>query len=249
MNAGEAYQSVLYLANKSSYGGFIDPSKFTSLMQQAEMEWLYKQYNNPKQYSRDEATPLYGYAMTQRMRDNIRPYKKSILLTPVNGKAQLPADYLHPIAFFANNYETTVTPSESLDRCYTTTNTASTTTTTLVSVQLLEDDEFGFRVGSVTRKPTLEYPIAKMDGNTITFAPNNTLQPTLYYIKKPIGATFGYTLDADGNAIYDPTTSKSWEAPDDCHNELVEMICQYVGIHVLSTELTEFARYKETTGF
>jgi hypothetical protein len=112
----------------------------------------------------------------------------------------------------------------------------------------LEDDEFGSRQGSVTRLPTLEYPIAKIDNTTITFAPSTTLLPVLYYIKKPIGAIYGYTLDENGNAIYDPATSRSWEAPEDCHNELCEMICQYVGIHVQSTELTEFARYKETTG-
>jgi len=251
MNAGEAYKRVQYLANKSSYGGFIAPQDFTSLMQMAEMEWLYKQYNNPKQYARGDSSPLYAYADTQRMSDNIRPYKKSITYTTLtNGTAQLPDDFLHPIALFATNYRTTIVPqTESMDRGRPTSTVVSTTTSEKVTLFLLEDDEFGDRQASVTRQPTLEYPIAKMDGNTFIVAPSTTLLPVLHYIKKPNGAVFGYTLDSDGNAIYDPATSKDWEAPADCHNELVEMICQYVGIHIQSTELAEFARYKETTGF
>lgn len=250
MNAGEAYDFVKYLANKSSYGGTIPPNEFTQLMQRAEMEFVYKYYNNPKEYTQKNPSPNYPYGITQRVRDNIRPYKKSVTFTNlVNGTAQLPSDYLHPIGFFATyNHAQIVEPQESLDRTRPSKYTTTTTVSEKVTVQLLEDDEFGSRQGSVTRLPTLEYPIAKIDNTTITFAPSTTLLPVLYYIKKPIGAIYGYTLDENGNAIYDPATSRSWEAPEDCHNELCEMICQYVGIHVQSTELTEFARYKETTG-
>lgn len=257
MNAGEAYSFVQYLANKSSSGGFIKPEYFTDLMQRAEMEFVFKNYNNNKQYTRNEATPIYGFGMSQRMRDNLRPYKKTYVFTSLsNGSAALPSDYLHPIGFFADYYSSSSSTSnttESLDcgiPAFPKKNATLVYSTTAksVEVKLLEDDEFGSRVGSVTRTPTNEYPIAKFVGNTAYFAPTTTSRPTLHYIKKPDGAIFGYTLDTNGDAIYNPSTSKDWEAPVDCHNELCIMICQYVGIHVSSDTITEFSRYKENTG-
>lgn len=256
MNAGEAYSFVRYLVNKSSSGGFVKPDYFTDLMQRAEMEFVFKNYNNNKQYIRGDATPLYGFGMTQRMRDNLRPYKKTYVFSNLlSGSAKLPPDYLHPIGFFADYYSASSTSAliESLD-CgmpkiprKNSTLVYSTTSKT-VEVKLLEDDEFGSRLASVTRQPNNEYPIAKFVGDTAYFAPSTVSRPILHYVKKPEGAKFGYTIDENGDAIYDPLTSRDWEAPVDCHNELCVMICQYIGVHVSSDTITEFARYKEGTG-
>lgn len=257
MNAGEAYSFVQFLANKSSSGGFINPSYFTDLMQRAEMEFVFKNFNNNKQYVRGSSTPVYAFGMTQKMRDNMRPYKKVYQFSSlVNGTSTLPDDYLHPIGFFASYYSEVSSSSgssESMDKFFPSFPQKNTTITysnvaKTVEVKLLEDDEYGSRLNSVTRPVNNEYPIAKFVGNTAYFAPSTTLQPVLHYIKKPIGAVFGYTLDANGDAVYNPSTSKSWEAPDDCHNELCIMICQYVGIHVDSDSITAFSQYKETTG-
>jgi hypothetical protein len=249
MNAGEAYEFVNYLANRASSGGFIPPGQFTMLMQRAEDEFVSKYYNNVKQYSKGDPTALYAFGDTQRVRDNLRPYKKTYSFgTLAGGTAQLPSDYLHPIGFFATyRYTTPTYGPKSLD-CGNGSTATTTTSDRTVEVKLLEDDEYGIRLGSTIKPPTNEYPIARFSGNTAYFAPSTTLLPILHYIKKPSGARFGYTLNADGDPVYDPSTSQSWEAPTDCHNELVEMILQYVGIHVNGEMTTEFARYKENTG-
>jgi hypothetical protein len=248
MNIGEAFDFIEYLSNKSGGGGYIPPAQRTMLAQRAEIEFVSKYYNNVKQYDRNNKTPIYGYADTQRIYDNLQPYMKSVVLTPnSSGTVALPADYLHPIGFFATYYRTTYTTVDSID-CGTTIEKTATTATERPEVKILTPDKFGFRLSSSIKPPATDYPIAKIEGNVITIAPYNTLMPKLDYIRKPTGAVYNYTQTGNEKPVYVPAGSLPWEAPEDCHNELCAMVLQYVGIHVSGDIITEFARYKEQTG-
>lgn len=248
MDIGEAFDFIEYLSNKSGNGGYIPAEKRTMLAQRAELEFVSKYYNNVKQYDRNNKTPIYGYADTQRIYDNLQPYMKSVTFAQNSqGEAQMPSDYLHPIGFFATYYRTTYTTVDSID-CGTTVQKTASTSVERPDIKILTPDKFGFRLNSTIKPPTLDYPIAKITGNTITIAPYNTMLPKLDYIRKPAGAIYNYTQSGNSKPVYNPTGSVSWEAPEDCHNELCIMVLDYVGIHVSGDMITEYARFKEQTG-
>lgn len=249
MDIGTAFSFIDYLANKASNGGYIPPSKRTMLAQRAEIEFVSKYYNNVKQYERGDKTPLYGYADTQRVYDNLRPYiVPDFLLTPdSSGSATLPSDYLHPIGFFATYRRSVTASAETLD-CGDDKLKTTTISDRKVDVKILTPDQYGYRLSSELKPPTLEYPIAKFTGNLVTIAPSTTLLPKIDYLRKPTGAIYNYTQSGNEPPVYVPDGSLSWEAPEDCHNELCTMVMQYVGIHVSGDMITEFARYKERTG-
>jgi len=160
MNIGEAFQFLEYLANKTGSGGYIQPEQRTMYAQQAEMEFFSTYYNNVKQYSRESKSPLFGYADSQRIDDNLRPYMTSKLLTlNANGEDTLPSDYLHPTGFFATYQSFVSTIPDSIDCGFGATK-VKTTSETLVRVEFFLPDTFGLRVGSASIPPTLRYPIA-----------------------------------------------------------------------------------------
>lgn len=248
MNIGEAFQFLEYLANKTGSGGYIQPEQRTMYAQQAEMEFFSTYYNNVKQYSRGDKTPLFGYADTQRVDDNLRPYMTSKLLTlNTDGQDTLPGDYLHPTGFFATYQSTVSSIPDSIDCGFGATKVV-TTKEANVEVKILTPDTFGIRVGSASTPPTLRYPIAKMEGNTVTLSPKNTYKPTLSYLRKPLGAVYNYTLNESGDPVYNPTGSRDWEAPADCHLELIIKMLGYVGVHVRDNVASEYAAFKNQSG-
>lgn len=248
MNIGEAFQFLEYLANKTGSGGYIQPEQRTMYAQQAEMEFFSTYYNNVKQYSRETKSPLFGYADSQRIDDNLRPYMTSKLLTlNADGQDTLPDDYLHPTGFFATYQFFTSTTPDSID-CGFGTKKTTVANEANVRVEFFLPDTFGLRVGSASIPPTLRYPIAKMEGNTVTLAPKNTYKPTLSYLRKPLGAIYNYTLNESGDPVYNPIGSRDWEAPVDCHLELIIKMLGYVGIHVRDNMASEYSAFKNQQG-
>lgn len=248
MNIGEAFDFIEYLSNKSGNGGYIPPDKRTMLAQRAEIEFVSKYYNNVKQYDRNNKTPIYGYADTQRIYDNLQPYfADTVFSVNTDGEAALPSDYLHHIGFFCTFYRTTYTVVDSID-CGTTVQKTAITSAERPEIKILTPDKFGFRLNSSIKPPTTEYPIAKFEGSKVVIAPYNTMLPRLTYIRKPKGAVYNYTQSGNSKPVYNPIGSVSWEAPEDCHNELCVMVLSYVGVHVSGDMITEYARFKEQTG-
>lgn len=249
MNIGEAFQFLEYLANKTGSGGYIQPEQRTMYAQQAEMEFFSTYYNNVKQYSRGDKTPLFGYADTQRVIDNLRPYMASpkLLTLDANGSAALPDDYLHPTGFFATYQSITSITNDSID-CGFGAKKVMTTTESIQPIIILNVDTFGLRLGSASIPPTLQYPIAKFEGKTVTVAPKNTYKPTLSYLRNPLGAVYNFTKDASGDPVYNPTGSRDWEAPADCHLELIIKMLSYVGVHVRDNVVSEYSAFKNQSG-
>lgn len=240
MNIGEAFRFIEYLSNKTGNGGYIKPSDRTMLAQNAETEFVSTYYNNVKQYARGDKTPVYGYADSQRINDNLAPYMKSTTLAFTNGIAQKPVDFLHPTGFFATYQHATVKANESLDCGEQTVTT--TTTDKVVVVDILLPDTFGIRLSSATTPPTLKYPIAKFEGDKIIVAPANTYQPVLHYIRKPLGSVYAFTGN-ENDFEFDPINSRDWEAPMDCHIELCNTILGYLGIKTRDSILMEYNNY------
>jgi len=246
MNIGQAYEWTNELANKSASGGYVDPDLFTIHATNAQMSFFSTQYNNVEEYTQQVKLPRHAYADTQRVLDNMRPWlKNKTLVLDGNGECPLPDDYKHPAAFFCTYQYNVNSFKESLD-CDSTSTTV-VPKTTIKRVELLSSDTYGFRLGSNIEPPTLEYPISKFEANTIYITPVNTYLPVLTYLREPTPPKFGYT-GTKRMPIYDPTTSVDWEAPSDCHNELIYTVLTYIGIRVTSAEITAFAERKLQQG-
>jgi hypothetical protein len=208
-----------------------------------------KSYGNVMAENKSKGLPLYGFEATQRVRSNLRPFitKATLMPDPLTGQVQLPSDYWQPWGFFCKFTKTVITPIDSLD-CGIGNKTKTTIIVQDKAVKLLDSDEYGYRLDSNVQPPSLDHPICKFEGNTAFFSPYNTNLPTLTYIRRPKPTVFNFTLDQNGEPVYNPVGSVGWEAPEDCHNELVNMCMEYLGIRTSSDNVTAYARYKEQTG-
>lgn len=249
MDIYESYLDLNRLAAKASTGGLNKPEDWTQWADKAQREFVSKYYGNVMAENKSKGFPLYGFEATQRVRSNLRPFITRVTLVPdpTTGQVQLPPDYWQPWGFFCKYAKTVVSVSESLD-CGVGGKKTSTVNLLDKPVKLLDSDEYGYRLDSSVQPPTLDHPICKFEGNTAFFAPFNVNMPVLTYIRRPKPTVFNFTLDANGEPVYNPTGSVGWEAPEDCHNELVNFAMEYLGIRTSSDNVTAYARYKEQTG-
>lgn len=243
MNIYESYIDLNFLAAKTALGGLNDASGWTPLADKAQREFVSRYYENVMEQNTDKRLPLYGFEMTQRVRDNLRPFITRAVLTPdpLTGQVQIPTDYWHPWGFFCQFAKTTVTETESIDVGLGGKKVFNTIYQNK-PVELLASDEYGYRLDSNVQPPALDHPICKFEGTTAFFAPYNTLQPTLTYIRRPKPTVFNFTPDVNGDPVYNPIGSIGWEAPEDCHNELVNIALKYLAAHANADNTMAYAR-------
>ena len=244
MNIGEAYQFIEYLANKSGSGGYIPPDQRTLLAQRAELGFLTKYYKVSIGEIPLDATMS---SSMQRVMDALLKYRKTHILTKSGTYYALPEDYLHVTGFFSQHDESVTTQTNSIS-CGDDGIKTTTIKPQVVKVKVFRPDTFGIRVGSTVKPPSSKYPISTFEGSFVKTAPATITNPTLNYIRKPIGAIYNYTKDGNNPPVYNPTGSVSWEAGEDYHNEICAILLSYVGVHVSGDMISQFAQFKQDNG-
>lgn len=224
MSADEIYRFVNLISN-TVQSGRVTPDRFNLMWNRAERQLFTEKYGNPKEYKTGRPIPGQVYEQTQKISDDLRPFKtRSVVMPSSNGHIQLPPDYAH-LTYL--NYFKSKEEEKPID--------------------ILVDDKWASRTSS-NLIPTGKYPIANLRSDHIKVVPITT-RVILGYLRYPSAVAWGYTISGTtGRPVYDPANSIDSEFPDELHNDIVIKICSYLGISLSKQELAQYTEIKNRDG-
>jgi hypothetical protein len=262
ININEVKQYAEFLAKKWQSGAILSPDQFNLVIPNVVRNIVRKYYGLPEQYAPGMPMPAISADETQLVRDYLSKLKPIVAMT-INdqGVATLPDDYIHK-STATYLYSTTSAVNQILlsaqaPECNDCDDEGSTiqgaipskniTTDTPKPVRFLSDEQFDWAVASYIRKPTKEYPIAKMIADGIQFAPSNLGTVSFTYYRYPVNPVWGYTT-AGGFNTYNALTSTNIELPEICAEEVVFTTLQRLGISIREPMLINWADQQRQKG-
>jgi hypothetical protein len=118
-------------------------------------------------------------------------------------------------------------------------------------VELLTDDEWHIRRGSIIKRPTRKYPIATIRGDKIYYAPDanddeDALQTSyleLIYLKRPTEPVYATTYNSTtDDYTYDSGSSTELEWNDEDKMKIVGIILTYAGVKLSEGDIYQYAQ-------
>ena len=114
-----------------------------------------------------------------------------------------------------------------------------------VPVMEVDNDEFRSRSVSEVVVPTKRFPIYTYYSGYMQFLPKDISFVMMDYFRIPANPVWGYTV-TNGRPVYNPSTSVDFEFPDTSHNDLVFMMCSYLGINIREADLVQYSELMKT---
>ena len=177
--------------------------------------------------------------LTQKMTDDTRHWKVNMsypdsqMMLDSFGRATIPTDYLRVDAI---RYRV-----PSLNVC--------DTDNRPVPVDIVTEAQLGNRLFDEIKKPSMTNPICVFYQNTIIFYPSNLGSVDFVYFRKPTIARLDITINETTDEWeYNPTTSVDFDFPDDMYTDMVRQMLSYVGIHLRSQDIYQYAELSKTKG-
>lgn len=260
INVNEVKQYAEFLARKNQSGGAFTPVQYNLALPFVVRDLARKYYGVPEQYAPGMPQPAISYDNTQLVKDYLSSLKETVTLT-INdtGYATTPTNYLHKTSC---RYRVSTTkkvnklllPMGEDDCCDDDTVQMSKDSIRNYEsidrwcpVQFLPDTQFDWFASSVTRQPTKNYPIARMEKGMIRFLPTDLKSVEFTYIRYPVRPVWGYTTSG-GFDTYDPSTSTNIELPEMCGTEIVLMLLNKIGISIREPGLINYADRQRQAG-
>lgn len=246
MNIGEIFQFVNFVLNKYQSASF-SPDEFNQVLTATYLDpfkikvGLPEEYQYPSRGANGSSTTggvaRQNYQSSQNITDDLRYFIKTIT---INRQANsffflYPEDYIRHSAseydYVLNNNSCGGAPS-----------------VTEQSIEPVTDEQKKFRKNNTIVNPTSEYPIISFEDGGFLIDPKSVTTFRLTYLRRPVKPVFGYTLDAAGNAIYNPATSVQLDYPEIMHNDYCAMIGKYIGINIRDEEVVGFNQQRQISG-
>lgn len=246
ININETKEYVEFLARKYQSGGSFTPKQFNLVVPNIVRDLVRKYYGVPEEYQVGNPQPHISYEITSLVKDYLSAIKPKVKIEVVNGIALLPTDYIHRSAARVTAYSNELLQEyQNDDCCDDLVQTPKKPTTISVSkvypITFLTDSQFDSALNSVSRKPTIQYPIARMEAGTIEIAPRSITEFEFSYIRYPKKPVWAFTNNANGTVSYNPTGSQDIELPEICATEVVLACLQKLGIAIRETQLINWA--------
>lgn len=263
ININEVKQYAEFLAKKWQSGAILAPDQFNLVIPSVVNNIVKRYYGLPEQYAPGMPMPSISADETQLVRDYLSALKPTVVLPVDNqGIGTLPSDYIHKsVATYIYSVTQKVnkvlvnSQAPDCDNCDDDGENPTIqgdivnneTIDTPRPVVFLSDEQFDWQVASMIRKPTKEYPIARMVAGGIQFAPSNLSSVNLTYYRYPKTPVWGYTT-AGGFNTYDASTSQDIELPKICTEEVVMTTLQRLGISIREPMLINWADKQRQQG-
>ena len=166
------------------------------------------------------------WQQTQEITDAMSVFLKTLTTSiPTNGQVLFPTDYGHVTSvrhyFVFNNGRGREVPVKELD-----------------------NDQYADYIQSEIVMPTLRYPIWTSYNLYMQFEPKNLGQMSMDYFKLPTSPVWAYTV-VNGRPVYDPANSVDWELGAPSQNQLIFMMCSYLGINLREGQLVQYAELQK----
>lgn len=231
ININTVYESVQQICNKSQNSGYTTPAEFNlyaNMASQSLFNTLFSEFQRL-----EKITDLLRFFIT----------KKSVSIDE-NGKMLFPDSYRYLLALrtydkskldlIMDGCEDGIIPNyNKLPQ---------------VGVQLIDNDKLWYRLESEILHPSYTNPIATIYSSYIQFYPVDLGTAIIDFLAEPITAEWKYTTDSYGLAVYDPITSIDYNWSPVAQNQLIMLICRYIGIEIRDEELVSVTNQIQKEG-
>lgn len=229
-------QYVDYISNKEQSGNNYSPKQFNMLVSRAvdDIErWL---IGLVAQYSPSEPLPAVAYDLTQKVKDDLRFLKNTVVLSiDSNGFMTIPEDYIYLASIAYRRVE---------NNCET-----GTPDVDFIPVEVVSDDNWSGRLSNAIKKPTHEFPACNFHDKTrVLFSPKDLSSVSFSYLKKMAAPVWAYILDDNDNAIYDASGSTDIDLPEILLNDVSRIIVGYMGINIREDQLIQYSELLKSKG-
>lgn len=266
INVNEVKQYAEWLAKKWQSGAIFSPDQFNLVLPNVVRSLVRKYYGVPEEYQVGNPMPRIAADQTQLVRDYLGLLRPTTNITLTQGVGDLPLDYIHKSTAVYDHIEVVkvnkVLEQAQAEDCPCDDDTTmqkpasevknNETIIKTVPIMFLTDEMFDWSVASTTRKPTLQYPIARMVSGTgtlqrIEVAPKEIKSIRLTYYRYPKKPFWNYTT-AGGFSTFNPVGSQNIELPEICAEEVVLMCLQRMGISIREPMLINWAEKQRQQG-
>ena len=237
MTIDEVYKLVQVFANKEQRG-FISPSDFNLLANQAELELYNKRLSIIKQKSPTRKSQgLYAENLSPEMaRQDIATFLTRSDMNVVS-KAN---PYLGVTVTLTSDYVESmfINTDEHHD------------ISTNIPIDIVEPKDINQILRSSLVKPSMEYPIALLGTESGTSSkvfsvfPDTITKVIAYHYRNNNTPKWSYVTVA-GKPVHDSSSSSGFKISSRCHGEIVVKILEYLGVSIREADVVQYAQASE----
>lgn len=236
----DIYQYNLIRMNKHQSGRSIPIPDFNLVARIATYEYFKLKVGLPEQYRPGQPFPPQAWQVSKKITDDMQhllvwkggPDYPALTIDKY-GIAEIPSDYF---AFSSCYYN------------YVVQNSCDDIDEKPKEVDFLTDAEWSDRMNSVIVPPTKEYPVAKMAGGVIQFAPKNLKTVNFTYLREPATPVLAYTLDGNNDYVYDAANSVQFDFPQVCLPDIANLIFEIMSQNIKSELDLQLAQNRKSQG-
>ena len=233
----EVYKLVQTFANKEQRG-YITPSEFNLLAQQAELELYNKRLKIIIEKSQPKkAAGFYNETLSY---DVARQDLSAFLNTTSVSVSDSSSPHLGSIGNLKTDY---------IEAIYTAVDEEHSIHTN-IPVDIVEPKDVAHVLRSNLVKPSFEYPIALIgksgenEVKKISVFPEEISSVLVYHYSYDNKPTYGYVTIA-GKPVFNFSTSAQLKISSRCHGEVVVKILEYLGVTIREAEIVQYAQANE----
>jgi len=239
----DIFTFINWRANKEQNGRVFTPDNFNLAGQFTDYELMKLKYGLPEQYRPGMPLPAQAWEITQEITDALVHLKVYMggrdnpqLKVDLNGFADKPIDYLHYSSLAYVVINNNCSDGEEVE--------------TRSPIEVVRDGDWDLRVSNILKKPTFDNPICRINNNYIEFRPKKLGFVDFTYLRKPIPAVLGYTINEETTNIeYDPSTSTQPDWPEQMFNEYANILYSWLSVNIQSQINIQDAQLRKTQGF
>jgi|ERR1039457_266749 hypothetical protein len=215
------YKLEAYIINKNQQG-YLPPDKFNLINNQGQRSYIAYLLGDFQTYMPGRPVAKVELGENSIVRQRLSPVIYGYILNiDVNGNSPYPGDYLQTDAMWS---------LYGYDR-----------------IAYVPQEKWYSSYNSVI-DPVATNPIYLIKDTGFQFAPENTGQAKLSYVRNPPDIIWGYTTDGNGRPVYNPATSQDpiWD-----NLAIFEIICRslrMVGVNLQSQVVSQFADEIKNSG-
>ena len=221
-NINDVYKIVLYSVGKNLQQGYVSPEDFNLVINQAQKSYTSYLLGSFQQYTPGRPEARVEFGQNTIIRTRLKPIIYGVDLTVNgNGFVPYPSDFLQVDAMWSYyNYE---------------------------RIREIQQNQF-YGVHNSVIDPIASWPVYMIENDGFRFFPNNIGQAKMSYVINPPDMVWGYTLDVNGNPVYDPASSVQPLWNDASIMEIIVRALRIIGVNLDYTAVNAYAVQVQTQG-
>lgn len=194
MDVNQCYRVMLFAVAKNKQNGYLTPDDFYTSINTAQRSYLDYLLGEYQKYQIRRPISVVEFGQNERIRDSVSPliYNAILPITPTTGIATFPSDYEYSDAVWGvyGNY----------------------------NIRFAQQDRLDNYIHSAI-DPVITNPVYLIRHEGFQFFPDRPFgenQAKMSYVRKPPSIVWGYNIDSNGLAVYNPATSQDpvWSDTD-----------------------------------